>query len=170
MSRPKQRSKRPLKKLPELVAEKLAQRNAGDHRPVLIFAQDEARFGRISITRKSWAPAGIRPRSPRQVIRKYVYAYSAVCPAMGKMTSLILPRANSEMMSLFLQQVSSDFADYFIIMLVDRAGWHVSARLIIPENIRLIPIPSHSSELNSYRTCLGRIEGETLPELGTKNP
>jgi len=41
---------------------------------------------------------------------------------MGKMTSLILPKANSEMMSLFLQQVSSDFADYFIIMLVDRAG------------------------------------------------
>ena len=45
MSRPKPRSKRPLKKLPELVAEKLAQRNTGDHRPVLIFAQDEARFG-----------------------------------------------------------------------------------------------------------------------------
>jgi hypothetical protein len=168
MSRPKQRSKRPLKKLPELVAEKLAQRNAGDQRPVLIFAQDEARFGRISITRKSWAPAGIRPRSPRQVIRKYVYVYSAVCPATGKMTSLILPKANSEMMSLFLQQVSSDFADYFIIMLVDRAGWHVSARLIIPENIRLIPIPSHSPELNPTEHVWDELREKHFPNLALK--
>ena len=43
-------SRRPLKKLPDLVAEKLAQRDAGDHRPVLLFTQDEARFGRISIS------------------------------------------------------------------------------------------------------------------------
>jgi len=42
----------------------------------------------------------------------FVYVYSAVCMALGKMTSLILPYANTEMMSLFLAQVAEDFKDY----------------------------------------------------------
>jgi hypothetical protein len=168
MNRPRQRSKRPLKKLPELVVEKIAERDPDDHRPVLLFTQDEARFGRISITKRSWAPSGMRPKSPRQVIRKYVYAYSAVCPALGKMTSLILPKANSEMMSLFLEQVSKDFAEYFIVMLVDRAGWHVSSRLKIPENIRLIPIPSHSPELNPTEHIWDELREKYFPNLAFK--
>ena len=168
MNRPKPRSKRPLKRLPELVVQKLAERDPEDRRPVLLFAQDEARFGRISISRASWAPKGIRPRSPRQVIRKFVYAYTAVCPALGKMTSLILPTVNSEMMSLFLNQVSKDFADYFIIMLVDRAGWHVSSRLKIPENIKLIPIPSHSPELNPSEHIWDELREKHFPNLALK--
>ena len=46
--------------------------------------------------------------------------------ALGKMTSLILPYANTGMMNLFLEEVSRDFEDYFVIMLVDGAGWHRS--------------------------------------------
>jgi hypothetical protein len=169
MNRPRPRSRRPLKKLPDLVAEKLAERNPGDNRPVLLFAQDEARFGRISVTRRSWAPVGVRPKSPRQVIRKFVYAYTAVCPSLGKMTSLILPTVNSEMMSLFLDQVSKDFAQYFIIMLVDRAGWHVSVRLDIPENIRLIPLPSHSPELNPSEHIWDELREKHFPNLALKS-
>ena len=111
-------------------------------------AEDEGRFGRISNTRSAWAPAGYRPVSPKQVIRKFIYVYAAVCPSLGKMTTLILPFANSEMMTIFLDQVSKDFKEFFIIMLVDRAGWHMSKNLKIPENIRLIPQPSHSPEVN----------------------
>ena len=51
-------------------------------------------------------------------------------------------------MELFLEEVSRDFVDYFIIMQVDRASWHISDKLNIPENIRLIPQISHSPELN----------------------
>ncbi len=114
----------------------------------MLFAQDEGRFGRICGTKRAWSPPGCRPTSPRQIIRKYVYAYVAVCPALGKMTSLILPRANTEMMSIFLNQASEDFRNYFILMLIDGAGWHTSEKLNIPENIRLIQQPSHSPELN----------------------
>ncbi len=42
------------------------------------------------------------------------------------------------MMNLFLEEVSLDFKEYFVIMLVDRAGWHRSHGPKIPENIRLI--------------------------------
>ena len=114
----------------------------------MIMAQVEGRFGRISRAIKCWAPAHVRPVVGAQIVREYVYAYSAVCPASGQITSLILPYANSEMMTLFLNQVASDFSDYFIIMQVDGAAWHKSGSLNIPENIRLIQQPAYSPELN----------------------
>jgi len=97
-----------------------------DKRPVVILAQDEGRFGRITDIRTCWAPKGIRPTVARQVVRTFVYVYAAVCMALGKMTSLILPYANTAMMNLFLEEVSHDFKEYFVIMLVDGAGWHRS--------------------------------------------
>jgi transposase len=111
-------------------------------------AQDEARFGRISGTKKSWAPYSIRPLVPKQIVRKYTYAYSAVCPKLGEMTSLILPYGNTQMMNKFLKHVSEEFKKYNIIMLLDQAGWHRSNCLKIPRNIKLIKQPSHSPELN----------------------
>lgn len=110
--------------------------------------QDEGRFGRISEARRAWAPPDIRPKAPRQIVREYLYVFSAVAPALGRMTSLILPYANSDMMNIFVDQVAQDFQEFFVIMLVDGAGWHRSKDLKIPENVRFIQQPSHSPELN----------------------
>jgi len=44
-------------------------------------------------------------------------------------------------------QVSVELADYFIVMQVDKASWHRSKYLKIPENIRLIHQPSYSPQL-----------------------
>jgi hypothetical protein len=62
-------------------------------------------------------------------------------PSLAKMTSLILPYANTEMMNIFLKQISDDFTNYFVLMLVDQAGWHKSMELKVSENIRLIEQP-----------------------------
>ena len=51
------------------------------------------------------------------------------------------------MMNLFLQQVSVEFADYFVVMQVDKAAWHRSNALKVPENIRLIQPPDYSPQL-----------------------
>jgi len=110
--------------------------------------QDEGRFGRINDVRKAWAPPGVRPVSPRQIVREYIYVFSAVCPELGKMSSLILPRADTEMMNLFLENLSRDFSDSFLILIMDQAGWHFSQNISLPDNIRCIPLPPHSPELN----------------------
>ena len=34
------------------------------------------------------------------------------------------------------------------VVIVDQAGWHMSAKLAIPDNITLLPLPSRSPELN----------------------
>jgi len=115
---------------------------------VRILVEDEGRFGQINNTRKSWAPQGVRPVAPRQIVRQYIYVFAAICAELGRMSSLILPRADTEMMNLFLQQVAEDFSDSFVVMILDQAGWHFSKSLTIPENIAFIPLPPHSPELN----------------------
>jgi hypothetical protein len=145
------------------------QRDPEDTRPVIIMAQDEGRFGRITDIRTCWAPKGIRPKVPRQVARAFVSVYAAVCMALGKVTSLILPYANTDMMNLFLEEVSNDFKEYFVIMLVDRAGWHRSQNLEIPENIRLIQQPSHSPELNPVEHLWEELREKYFPNKASKS-
>jgi transposase len=88
---------------------------------------------------------------------------------LGKITSLILPYANTDMMNLFLQEVAQDFNDFFVIMLVDQAGWHTSKTLIIPENIRLIPQPPHSPELNPVEHVWEDLRENAMPNAAFKS-
>jgi transposase len=126
----------------------LKTRDQDDKREVLILAQDEGRFGRINRPVRCWAPSPHRPVVGAQIVREYVYMYAAVCPEKGKISALILPYANTDMMSLFLQKVADDFKDYFLVIQVDGAAWHRSSTLSVPENIRLIQQPPYSPELN----------------------
>jgi transposase len=144
------------------VEEVLESRDPQDERPVLTMAQDEACFGRICISRRSWAPKHIRPRIPRQIVREYIYVYAVVAPKEGKMTSLILPCADTSMMNLFLEHVSRTFSQYFLVIQLDQAGWHSAKNLVIPENIRLIAQPAYSPELNQVRAHLGGNTGKSL--------
>ena len=133
-----------------------------DFDKVLIMAQDEGRFGRVSIPKRSWAPMGVRPKVNRQIVREAFYVYTAVCPSKGKMSSLILPYANTDMMNLFLQQVSDDFKDFEVIMQIDQAGWHKSNDLKCPENIHLIEQPAYSPELNPVEHIWEEIREKAL--------
>jgi len=128
-------------------------------------AQDEGCFGRVSIPRRAWAPPGMRPQAPRQVVREYTYVYAAVAPAEGKMTSLILPSADTQMMGLFLSHVSSTYANSFVVMQVDQASWHLSKELTIPENIRLIAQPAYSPELNPVEHVWEELREKQLSNL-----
>ena len=88
---------------------------------------------------------------------------TVVDPVYGSPTVNILPSADTEMVNLFLAQLAQDFADYFLVMQVDQAGWHRAKDLKVPENIRVIyqppfsrsaSIPSNMCERNCERnTC-----------------
>ena len=54
-----------------------------------------------------------------------------------------------EAMALHLEEISLAVAPgAHAILLLDQAGWHVSKRLSIPDNITLLPLPPKSPELN----------------------
>ena len=113
-----------------------------------LMLQDEGRFGRISMLRRCWAPRGVRPCVPSQIVREYTYAYAAVSPHDGTMDSLILPEVSERAMSIFLREVSDRHPDEFILMVMDGAGWHRAKELIVPGNMALLFLPPYSPELN----------------------
>lgn len=117
-------------------------------RPVIFMVQDEARFGRISETYSCWAPPGVRPEIAVQRVRQSFYLYGAFAPSAGQIEALLLPKANTEMMSLFLDHVGKEHAEKLVVMMCDRAAWHRSHALEIPENIVLLAMPPVSPELN----------------------
>jgi hypothetical protein len=97
--------RRALKKLPKIVA-KCAKELASVGVRLRLMLQDERRFGRISTPRRCWAPRGMRPDVPSQIVREYTYAYVALSPHDGTMDSLILPQVSEQAMSIFLREVS----------------------------------------------------------------
>jgi hypothetical protein len=90
----------------------------------------------------------MRPVVGHQVVREYVYGVAAACPFDGQISSLILPYVDAETMSMFLAQVSQEFADDWNLMFLDGAGWHRAKNLRVPANVRLLPLPPYSPELN----------------------
>jgi hypothetical protein len=113
-----------------------------------VLFQDEGRFGRIGDARSCWAPLPLRPTVCSQLVREYVYAYVAVCPADGQMSSMILPWVDARLMSIFLAQTAAQFPNEHCIMFLDGAGWHKAHELTVPDNMRLLPLPPYSPELN----------------------
>lgn len=110
--------------------------------------EDEARFGRMVEPRRAWRPPGLRPLVATRIEREYGYAYAAVSPHDGALASLVLPEVNTELMSLFLAEVSGRYRNEFILMVLDGAGWHRADDLVVPVNMRLEPLPARSPELN----------------------
>jgi transposase-like protein len=86
--------------------------------------EDEARFGRWSEPQRCWAPQGVRPEVPAQIVREYEYAYAAVSPHDGVLDTLVWPEVNTEAMGMFLAEVAQRHPHEFLVMVLEGAGWH----------------------------------------------
>lgn len=109
---------------------------------------DEARFGRINRPVRCWAPAGARPVIDCQMVREYLYAYGAVCPADGDLVSLVLPSMHAACFELFCAEIAVRHPDELVILVCDGAASHTTAELVLPENLRILTLPAYSPELN----------------------
>lgn len=116
--------------------------------PIRLMFQDEARFGRITDTRRCWCPKPHRPMCSVLVSQEYTYAYAGVFVDNGEMDSLILPNVNTKCMQAFVNEVGERHPNERIVMVLDGAGWHRSKELKIPSNVRFLPLPAYSPELN----------------------
>ena len=62
---------------------------------------------------------------------------------------MVLPRCTTEGMTLHLKEIAQAVAPgAHALVLVDQAGWHQSKRLVVPDNITLMPLPAKAPELN----------------------
>ena len=114
----------------------------------VVFFFDESRFGLHPSIGRCWARKGVRVSAPVNPSYQNFYVYSGVAPLTGDAFSLFLPWVNTEMMNLYLAEMSAAFPDKEIMLIWDQAGWHKSNSLKVPENIVLKSLPPYSPELN----------------------
>jgi len=114
-----------------------------------IWFADEARVGQKNKITRRWAKRGTRPSAPKDQRTASAYIFGAICPKDGKGAALVMPRCDTEAMNLHLAEIATQIAPgAHAAILVDQAGWHLSAGLIVPPNITLIPLPAKCPELN----------------------
>ena len=114
-----------------------------------IWWQDEARVGQKNKITRRWARRGTRPRAAKDQRTKSVYIFGAICPARGVGAALVLPRCNTQAMQWHLEEISTNVEPgAHALLMLDQAGWHMSTKLKVPDNITLLPLPPRSPELN----------------------
>jgi hypothetical protein len=114
-----------------------------------VWFQDEARIGQKNKITRRWARRGTRPRAPHDQRTQWTYLFGAICPAKGKAAGLVLPFCNTWAMNLHLQEISLAVAPgAHAVLLVDQAGWHMTPKLSVPDNITILPLPPRAPELN----------------------
>ena len=116
---------------------------------VEVWWQDECRVGQQGSLSRCWASKGTRPRVVRQRQFLSTYIFGAVCPDRDVGCAWVLPECNTGMMQIHLDEISKNVREgYHAIVLMDRASWHTTEALVIPENLSLMPLPPYSPELN----------------------
>lgn len=113
-----------------------------------MFFFDEGRFGTKPVLGRMYGRKGVRLKRLVCPGYKNFYVYSAVSPVDGDSFHLCLPWVNTDMMSLYLSELAKANVGYQVWLILDRAGWHVSKDLRVPDNVRLIFLPPYSPELN----------------------
>src|ERR1700710_1713965 len=121
-------------RLDEIAREKGIER--GD---IEVWFADEARIGQKNKITRRWARRGTRPSAPKDQRTKSAYIFGAICPEHGKGAGLVLPFCNTKTMSLHLAEISLAIAPgAHAVVLMDQAGWHLTDKLDVPENISII--------------------------------
>ena len=95
--------------------------------------------------------------------REFVYVYGAVSPRDGAFDWKICPQMNTQRMSEFLDQIAGRYPRDFIIMVVDGASSHRGKDLIVPANVRLLPLPAYSPELNPQEHLWDELREKEFP-------
>ena len=125
---------------------------------------DEHRIGLKPIRRRIWAKKGATVTAPVAPRYEWLYVYAFVHPQSGQTCWLLLPTVNVEVFSRALAAFAEEVGagpDKQIVLVLDRAGWHGSAHLRVPEGIHLLFLPPYSPEVQPAE-CLWPLSNEPL--------
>ena len=118
-----------------------------------VFFLDEARLGQQGTLTRAWAPRGSRPAAVKQTRYEWAYLYAAVEPATGGSVALLAPNVDAGTLSVFLRMLAAEAKPgERVVLIMDRAGWHRSKALRLPDRVTVLPPPPpYSPELNPPR-------------------
>jgi len=111
---------------------------------------DEHRIGLKPILRRVWTKRGRRPIAVVQHRYQWMYLHGFVQPLTGQTEWQTWSGVGTDIFSMAL----FDFARQVrpgphkqVALLLDRAGWHTSPEVQLPEGLHLIFLPPYSPEL-----------------------
>jgi transposase len=74
-----------------------------------------------------------------------------------------MPAVNIEAMNKHLAEIGTCVtAGAIALLIVDRAGWHTSPKLVVPQNVVLLKLPPYAPELNSAENIWEYLRGNAL--------
>jgi transposase len=115
-----------------------------------VWFQDEMRLGQKNSLVYQWAKRGTRPRQPKDQRYENAYVFGAVCPSRDTGVALIMPNADTQAMQMHLDAIGRAVKPgAHALIILDKAGWHTTRKLKIPDNLTLVPLPPACPELNA---------------------
>lgn len=120
---------------------------------VELWAMDEHRIGLKPLLRRVWTPGG-GPRPHALVQHRFAWRYLVgfVHPGSGRTIFHLASSVSIELfeveLAVFAEQVGAGPTRQ-IVLVLDRAGWHTSIHVRVPEHVHLLFLPPYSPELQS---------------------
>jgi len=113
-----------------------------------VYFQDESRFGLLTVLRRAITLPGVKPVGPYQHRFIYRFCYGLVEPMSGDHFFITAPAANTLFFEYMLQEFSLHEPKVFKLIFLDKAGYHLTKSMRVPQNILLVYLPSSNPELN----------------------
>jgi transposase len=117
---------------------------------VELWTVDEHRIGLKPILHKVWCFDGQRPLASVEHRYEWCYLVGFVHPASGRTLFHLASTVNIPVfeveLAAFAQQADAGPTKQ-IVLVLDRAGWHSSSRLQVPDHVHLLFLPAYSPEL-----------------------
>jgi hypothetical protein len=133
---------------------------------VELWCEDEQRLGLKPIVRRVWSAVGERPCVKVHQRYEWTYLYAFAHPKSGEVHWLILPTVNAELFSLALEHFAREVGAGTrrrILLVLDRAGWHMAKKLRVPEGIHTSSsYPPTPRSYSPQRGC-GRFQAKGSP-------
>ena len=124
-------------------------KNNYPNKKVILYYQDETRYGQKTITSGIWCPKEIRPEYKNQNGFLNSWIYGAIHIESGERFGMILPNLNSENMQIFLNSFSRKIKrNEHILLVLDGSRAHNNNKIKIPKNVTLHFLPPYSPQLN----------------------
>ena len=119
-------------------------------RKVEVWAFDEHRIGLKPILRRQWAPVGQRPIAVGRHRFEWLYLYGFVHPITGTVVWFVCGTVGTDLFGAVLASFARAVGaggDKLVVLVLDRAGRHVSGRLEVPDGVVLEFLPAYTPEL-----------------------
>ena len=135
--------------------------------PVRIWVLDEHRYGLLPVIRRVWGRRGVRVHAPYATRYRWGYLHEALeVDGAHAVELLFTPAIDRDIHALFLKQIADSDPQALHVIIADQAGFHLppnDARL--PPNLRLLPLPPYSPELNPVERFGGLLKAAVANRL-----